>query len=651
MKAADLPSSLERPEGLVPSQERPANAVAEAERALRAALDEVNALDAEVDDLSARLDAFARAHDEALRGSYHSVELAERLVRKLQWLRDAVARLNAALDAPPPAPPPPDRRSRKSSAPKRAEPPPFEEPEPPAPPPDELDDEPPAAPPPREEEDEARALKRLLRRLARVLHPDLARDEPERTRLHHLMAEVNAAYERGDRTALEVMAEKVGAGEPLGPLTDEERLAHLRKRTDVLNQAARSLRLERDRLRATDTYRLLSESERRRAAGADFLAETAKELEQEERDALADAWARLGALDRAARGLSARREQRMKAIEAAKATKATKAMARRKGAKGERPALRAFDPVLESPLVRRGVVRLERKGATAAARELARELEAALEHRPWEVGLTLLAYFCELAGGPPETLERPDDWRARYDALRARWKEAPPLERLLAQLPAHLDVGLRHQGEGRGAVHLGVQLRTADLAGGVSIALSHPPLAGLARDVLRLLGPRERCSGCGEEVELQHLLRTRGLDELHALVCPRCFAVRKRYFLFSRSDGLEALNPQALRLGLLQEQVVKLSGASIAFQVLEGERPRITAADLARRLHDCYFAAYQVPVPPEAVRLFAGPRELRGMDAPPPRPVTARLDPRAGLSDRAALELLRSRIERRFRPD
>ena len=643
MSEVDLISALKRPEGLVPATARPADRVAEAERALRAALDEVNALDAEVDELSARLEAFARAHDEALRGGYHSLELAERLVRKLQWLRDAVARLTAALDAPPPEPERKGRKrkDKKGKGPTAAEEP-FEEEE------QEQEDEDrdedagegeapdAAAPPPPEEEDEARVLKRLLRRLARVLHPDLAQDEAERARLHHVMAEVNAAYERGDRAALEVMAEKVGAGEPVGPLTADERIAHLKKRTAVLKQAARSLQLERERLRATDTWRLLREAERRKAAGADYFAETAKELEQEERDALADAWARLRAMEQAARALGARREQRMKALT-------------RRGRAGT--SLRAFDPVLESPLVRRGVARLERRGATAAARQLARELEAALEARPWEVALTLLAYFCELAGGPPETLERPEDWRARYDALRARWPEAPALERLLAQLPAHLEIGLREQGAGKGPVHLGVQLRSADLLAGVSIALEHGPMAALGRDVLRTLGPRQPCAACGEEAELQHVLRTRGLDELHALVCPRCFAVQKRYFLFSRSDGLEALNPQALKLGLLQEQVVKLSGASIAFQLLEGERARLTAADLGRRLHDCYFAAYKVPVPPEAIRLFSGPRELRGMDAIPSRPVTAKLDRRAELRERGALELLRSRIERRFRPD
>ena len=74
------------------------------------------------------------------------------------------------------------------------EPPPLDEPEEPEPHPEAL--------PAPEEEDEARALKRLLRRLARVLHPDLAQDDAERARLHALMSEVNAAYERGEINVL-----------------------------------------------------------------------------------------------------------------------------------------------------------------------------------------------------------------------------------------------------------------------------------------------------------------------------------------------------------------------------------------------------------------------------------------------------------------
>jgi hypothetical protein len=627
-------TTLKIAEGLVPAGNVPVDRVAEAERALRLALEEVNALDAEIDELSGKLEAFTRRHDEALRSPHAALDRAERLVRRLQSLHETVRRWLAELRSPPPPPSAPEppargtrRRPRRVSA-RKVDPPP--------PPPEdgeaESEPEEEAATIPEREEDEGRLLKRLLRRLARVLHPDLARDQAERERLHHLMAQVNAAYERGDRVALEVMAEKVGAGEPPGELTEQERLAHLARRLEALRQAARSLRQERDRLRATDTYRLLAEAERSAARGRDFLEDAAAELEAEEGQALQDAWSRLRMVAQVARELSDERERKMSTL----------------ARSGRGAGLRAFDPVLESPLVRRSVLRLERRGATPEARALARELEEAVEGRPWEVALALLASFCELAGGPPETLSSPDGWRARYDALRAGWTDAPSLERMLTALPPHLELGFRRQDK---AVHFGVQLRSAELLAGVAIALEHEKVAALGREVLKGLGPRERCRACGEEVGLIHLLRTRGLDELHALVCPRCFAAQKRYFLFSRSDGLEALNPHALRLGVVVEQVVRFGGASIAFQLLAEERPRLTAAELVRRVVECYLVPYKVEVPPEAVRLFAGKKELQGMDPVPGGTITARLDRRAGVKDRDVLELLRTRIERRFRPE
>jgi hypothetical protein len=47
--------------------------------------------------------------------------------------------------------------------------------------------------------------KRLFRRLARLIHPDLAGDAPERERRTNLMVAANDAYEQGDVAALERM--------------------------------------------------------------------------------------------------------------------------------------------------------------------------------------------------------------------------------------------------------------------------------------------------------------------------------------------------------------------------------------------------------------------------------------------------------------
>jgi hypothetical protein len=129
---------------------------------------------------------------------------------------------------------------------------------------------------PPEIESEAAALKRVYRRLARVLHPDLAQDDRERGRLGELMSRVNAAYAKGDRTTLEVMAEKVGAGEPLGDLSPAERIAHLARRIATLENVAASLRRERTKLERTDTWRLRAEALAREEAGRVWFAESSR---------------------------------------------------------------------------------------------------------------------------------------------------------------------------------------------------------------------------------------------------------------------------------------------------------------------------------------------------------------------------------------
>lgn len=618
--------------------ERPA---AEAEARLRALVADITALDAEVEELAAALAAFARGWERALGEVFAELGAADRLVRRLQGLEDALLGLADRIAAGELAAPAPGKRRRRAKA-RRA---PTDGAAREARGEDRGADDGAAGPeaeaaggagepePPPEVEAEEVALKRLYRRLARVLHPDLARDDAERARLGDLMAKVNAAYAKQDRTALEVMAERVGAGEPPGDLTDEERRAHLERRHATLAPILASLARERDRLARSDTQRLREETARREAEGRDHAAETRAEVLEEIAAARADAIVRLDRLTAAARALARARRTRMREL--------TK--------RGPTGARRVFDPLAESDLVRQSAARLERQRATPAARALALHLEDQARAAPWEVALTALAFLCEESRGrPPDALASAAGWAERWDRIRAAWPGAPDLATALGRLPRHLALGARLDGDD---VLAGLQLAAEDLAAGVRVALGRAGVAAIAREVLAALGPDEACAGCGARGPARHLHRTRGLDTLHGLVCPSCGAVLRSYWRYGEVDGLEALAPHALELGLVAEVTAALGATSLGFQLLPGEAAALTAAGLARRFGELYLAPYAVDLPRDAVAVAGAKGPLapgaRVADAGALRLV---LGPEAAMTEEGLLELLRSRIERRFRP-
>jgi hypothetical protein len=311
---------------------------------------------------------------------------------------------------------------------------------------------------------------------------------------------------------------------------------------------------------------------------------------------------------------------------------------------------RTFDPLRESELVRLGAARLDRQRATPAARELARTLEAHATGAPWQVGLTLLAFFAEEAGGrPPDALASVEGWSLRWDRLREGWPEAPELPRAMARLPRWLSLGARQQD---GRVFAGVQLADVALLAGVRIALERASVAHLARGVLAALGPNFACDGgCGARAPAFHLLRTRGLDELHGLVCSGCGAVLRSYWRYGSVDGLEALAPHALRLGLVAEATAQLAGTAIGFQMLPAQRGALTAGGVCRRFAELYLTPYGIELAPSALGLASGRAALESsapIGAGDRLRFTIAKD--AGPTPEELLELLRARIERRFRP-
>jgi hypothetical protein len=143
----------------------------------------------------------------------------------------------------------------------------------------------------------------------------------------------------------------------------------------------------------------------------------------------------------------------------------------------------------------------------------------------------------------------------------------------------------------------GLQLASEDLVAGVAMALERPAVAEIGAAVLAALGPVETCPGCKEVGPARHLHRTRGLDTLHGLVCAGCGAVLRSYWRYGELAPYEVtLVPSAV-------QVVAEDG----------------------------------PLGPGARLAGHGRLEL----APAPD---------AGVTGPELLELLRARIERRFRP-
>ncbi len=598
----------------------PSPEVSAAEARVAALLAEVDALDRAVESHKRDLSLFERRYSDATAGVFAELDRAQRLARRLAQLVDAASTLTEeARRGPQPSP---RRRARRPGG------LPLE----PASPSSERsaratpDGE--AGPGSRRAEMVAPTdlgLKALYRRLARRLHPDLARgDDRDRARLSDLMARASDAYARGDRVALELLAERLGAGDLPGSPSEGERLAHLRRRERALEEARERLRVERAGLLATGTSRLHRQAVQRAAEGADFIAEARVAAESAGADARAAALRSLERLLDAARELGPARR-----------------CARDRSG-------RRRDLVAASPFVRRALVPGDFRGAGPAARVLARHLEEeAGKEVPWQAALTLLAFACEAAGRAPDAVATRAGLEERWGALSAGWRGAPDLARALEALPREVAIGLRLRGE---EVEAGLQLASPDLAPALRLALRREQVRELASHVLAALGPREHCVSCGADVYAIHVLRIAGLDELHGLSCPGCAAVLRSYLRYGEPQGIEALRPMALALGLVVELQLRFAGARFALGMLPAERARLTARALARRFTELVLAPHGLELPRGALLVRVG-RAALPPGARVPEVVAVRIGaaPGSGIDEADLLDRLRSSLARRFK--
>jgi hypothetical protein len=615
----------------------PSPALLVAELRLAGLVAEADGHEAALEAFGRELHAFEARYRQATGAAFAELEAAERLLRRLDRLREELRRLDTALRQPAP-----HRTAAAAPAPApsllggggRAGAEPADAPERPgrtgghdraggaarALPGAGTD----ARRGPAEAE-----LRALYRRLARALHPDLARGEAERARRQELMARANAAWARRDRTALELLADRLGS-DALGiEVAEAERLAWLERRIAAVAALCGRRAAEHGRLARSAAAVLREEAARREEEGADALAEARSAAEDAAAAARAEVLDRLAPLAAAAEALGRRARGRDGSLA---------------------PAL-AASPALRPPADEPRLPRRPRAPARAALPPTARALAATLAERaapaPWEVATVLLGFFAECSGRPPEALRDGTLLEERWQALRADWPGAPSLGHALASAPRALEVGLR---AAAGGVQAGLQLAAPELVAGARAALEDARVRDIAGAVLAVLGPRQRCGRCGEEGYARHLLRVSGLDEVHGLACPHCGAVARSFWRYGEPEGVEALAPLARELGVVAEARVRLAGARLAFGMVPAERGALTAGALLERFRELCLAPARLELPDDALAVTRAGKVL---------PSTARLPSSGafalrraggpGPDEGALLAELRARVASRFR--
>jgi hypothetical protein len=125
------------------------------------------------------------------------------------------------------------------------------------------------------------SAKRLFRRLARRIHPDLARSAAERQRRTQFMMAANRAYEQGDVTRLRELLEDWELGPDAvvgtGPEADLDRLA---RRIEQVRRRLAAIGTELGELEASHMGSLYLQAKEAGGLGLDLLADMAAELDR-----------------------------------------------------------------------------------------------------------------------------------------------------------------------------------------------------------------------------------------------------------------------------------------------------------------------------------------------------------------------------------
>jgi hypothetical protein len=123
-------------------------------------------------------------------------------------------------------------------------------------------------------------IKELYREIAKKIHPDLSTTEAEKSIRNNLMVEVNSAYEKGDKEALEALLEECENPPQNQDGITHIRIANLKRKIKQVEKRLIDIQVEFINLRSTHLYRLRTEVLENKNAGVDLLGRMATEINE-----------------------------------------------------------------------------------------------------------------------------------------------------------------------------------------------------------------------------------------------------------------------------------------------------------------------------------------------------------------------------------
>jgi hypothetical protein len=124
-------------------------------------------------------------------------------------------------------------------------------------------------------------LKKLFRRVAKKIHPDLASSSTERERRHDLMAKLNHAYDRLDEEAIRSILVEWEAEEPFANTLElGEQLVRVMSQMAQVRKRMNEISDELEDLTLTEMFQLKQNIESAEQEGHDLLQEIADDIEE-----------------------------------------------------------------------------------------------------------------------------------------------------------------------------------------------------------------------------------------------------------------------------------------------------------------------------------------------------------------------------------